>query len=268
MVDKLAALLGDQATQTPSSSAAGAGGDGVSDAEKVQADNVRLRQRLATLEKQQQDALPFVETMVELLKTPEGQEVVKKVRAGEPLTKKEERTVVATNAEDQPVTMKDLKEILLEHGKGVVSAVAETTRNTQTAAERHRALEQRAEKELPGLKKLKGTPVWNGNMSAVIGAIQNGTLEVKEGEDPFWVAHERTYHMCVAADPDIAKGKQPSAVSETDRLKELLATRKQPAASTVSDEEAKMLEGATEQQLRDLALARNLGKGTGALARI
>lgn len=259
MADNDLATTVGSAGSDPSGGKGAEGGDaGTGD---LKGENTRLRQRLAQLEQRNTDAVPYVNAVVALSKTKVGAQIMERIQNGEDLTEYQLSRVEKALATETPppgITEEQLREALKTERGETMNAFADKLRTMRMAEKSNAALEAKAEKELPGYEKLRGTPVWKGAMDAVIGAIRNGTIPVPEGQDPFWIATNRAYHLCVSEDPDIAKGPKPSAPKSEERLKELLASATKPSASKIADAEKDM----PESYKRQLELARSLGSGT------
>lgn len=256
--DKLAGLEGAGTSGQQGADAAGDGGAG------DEAVKTKLRQRIAELEQQTQDAIPYVNAINTLSSTTVGKQIIEKIQKGEELTKYElkvaEKVVGTGDPEGSPLTAKQLEAKLAESEQRVAETVSERMRALRDAEKSNDQLEAWANKELPGYDKVRGTKAWNGYFDATINAVRNKTIEIPVGVNPYEIILKRTYHSCVSEDPDIVKGELPSAPSEEKRLQEILAVGTKPAASKTEGSEDIM----PDYYKRQLEFAR--AKPSGALA--
>ena len=259
--DKLSTLLREGA------GTAGTGDDaaGTGDADEggLKADNTRLRQEVARLQELTERSVPFVDAVQRMSKTALGKQVIEKLQKGESvddLLPKEEKEL-EKQAEKAGLSMDELKTLLEERDEKLAQKLTDNVRVSMDARDGVRELNEWASKELPGYDKIKGTPTWNGYLDAAQMAIQKGTLALPEGKDPYQELYKRVYNMCVAEDPDVAKGtKKAAPKTPEERLAGIISSDNKPSASSSQtiDEE-----NMPEEYKRQLEHIRKLKGGAG-----
>lgn len=257
---KLSDLLGGETDTSGSGESAGERGD----AGETQTENLRLRQEVARLQGMTQDSLPFVRAVQDLAKSTLGKQVIKKLQKGESvddLLPKEVKEL-EKEAAKEGLTVEGLTTLLDERDQKLTQNVAEGVRVQMEAKEGVRQLDEWASKEFAGYDKIKGTPAWNGYLSAAQTAIQEGTLQLPKGKDPYQELYRRVYNMCVSEDPDIAKGTKIAAPkTPEERLAGILSSDNKPAASSSQDKINE--DNIPESYKRQLEHIRKLKGGTG-----
>lgn len=241
----------------------GAVGPNDADEGGLKADNTRLRQEVARLQELTQRSVPFVDAVQRMSKSALGKQVIEKLQKGESvddLLPKEEREL-EKQAEKAGLSMDELKTLLEERDEKLAQKLTDNMRVSMEARDGVKALNDWASKELPGYDKIKGTPTWNGYLDAAQTAIQRGTLVLPEGKDPWQELYKRTYNMCVAEDPDVAKGtKKAAPKTPEERLAEVISSGNKPSASSAQTiDEENMPEG----YKRQLEHIRKLKGGSG-----
>lgn len=229
-------------------------GGAKSDAEGAQRDqNIRLRQELAEQKDLNRKAVPYVQVAIELQKQDEDTYI--KLQKGEALTKKEEKQV-ATAAASAGLTRDEL-EGLLDQKLGAMTQQQAAARQAEINMQ---ALDQRASKELDGYDKLKGTYEWNGVLSSVMGAIENGTYKVpSEVDDPYFWAVAQTHGIIKAMNPELAKGSKTVGKAAEQRAAEILAGGRKPSAS--NNQDSSDLAGLPDEEREQVEFIRGLGDG-------
>lgn len=230
-----------------------AGGEPKGDEGAWREQNTRLRQELAEQKELNRKAVPLVQVALALGKA--DPTTYEKLVKGEPLTAKQAATVDAA-ASAAGMTAEDFDK-RLDEKLGLLLQRMQADRQAETGM---RELDAKAAKELEGYDKLKGTATWNGVLSSVMGAIENGTYPVPEGvEDPYYWAIEQTYAIVKSQNPELAKGKKPVAKAEAERAAEILAGGRKPSASSGADE----LSGLPDDERREIEFIRSIGETQG-----
>lgn len=215
--------------------------------------NARLRQELVEQKDLNRKAVPFVQVAIELQK--QDQDTFVKLSKGEALTKKETQQVTAAAA-SAGVTREEL-EGLLDKKLGAMTSKQAADRQ---AEQNMRAIDQRASKELDGYDGLKGSPTWNGVLSSVMGAIENGTYAVPEGvDDPWYWAVEQAHGIVKAMNPELRKGSKTVAKAADERAAEILAGGRKPSASNNVD--SSDLSGLPDEERKQIEFIRGLSDG-------
>lgn len=216
--------------------------------------NTRLRQELAEQKELNRQAVPLVQVALAL--QTQDKNVYMKLMKGESLTKKQE-AVVEEAAKTVGVTEEGLAKMLDER----FATLAQRSAADSQARDAMVELDKWATVELPGYENLKGTPTWNGTLSAVLGSIENGTMVVPASvKDPYRWAVEETYHIISARNPDVAKGPKKVAQSPEDRAAQILAAGRRPSASKGEDDD---LAGLTDKEKEEIENMRGVGTGVG-----
>jgi len=259
--EKLSTLLREGAgTAGPEG---GAAGSGDADEGTLKADNTRLRQEVAKLQELTERSVPFVNAVQQMSKTALGKQVIEKLQKGESVDDllPKEGKELKEQAEKAGLSMDALKTVLEERDERLAQRLTDNVRVSMDAREAVQALNIWASKELPGYDKIKGTPTWNGYLDAAQTAIQRGTLVLPEGKDPYQELTRRVYNMCVAEDPDVAKGtKKAAPKTPEERLAGIISSDNKPAASSAQtiDEE-----NMPEEYKRQFEHIRKLKGGSG-----
>jgi hypothetical protein len=201
-----------------------------------EAELTRTKQLLAAAQEDAKKALPYVNAVEALAKTTVGRQIIEKLNKGEDLTsfqlaKLEKAVSDGGGGDATPLTMEALEKKLAETEGRVAQKVGETLRANESARVANDRLEKWASKEFKGYEKVRGSEVWNETFAGVLGLIQNETIKVPAGTDPWEVAIRRTYHTVVSEDPDILKGDVQSAPDENERLAKILAAGSKASAS-------------------------------------
>ncbi len=257
--ESLASLL-KEGSATPGSS--GSAGEGDADDGGLKTDNVRLRQEVARLEGLSQQSVPYVEAIRRLAKTKLGEKVIDKLQKGEnvdDLLPKEVRELEKA-VETQGVSKEELEVALKDRDQKLTGEIVEGVRVQQDAREGVQQLHNWAKGELPGFDKIEGSPTWRGALSAVQHAMREGTLAPAEKEDPWQFLYKRAYNMCVAEDPEIARGvKKAAPKTPEERLAGIVSTESKPTASSSEIDEANI----PDHYKRQLEHIRKLKGGAG-----
>ena len=236
-------------TQTPATGDAAAQGDGGDWREQ----NTRLRQELAEQKELNRRAVPLVQVALQLQE--QDADVYTKLLKGEKLTKPQ-AAAVEEAAEAAGVTPEVLGRMLDER----FQQLTQQQSADRQAADAMVELDTWATEKLPGYENLRGTPTWNGTLSAVLGSIENGTMTVPpDVKDPYKWAVEETYHIISARNPDVVKGPKKVAQTGDDRAAAILAAGRKPSASQGGDE----LDGLTDAEKREIEFIRGIGSGVG-----
>lgn len=234
----------------------GAQGQNQGDGGNWREENTKLRQELAEMKALQSKAMPWVNVAVELQK--QQPEVFEKLAKGEPLTKAESKVVAAAQSADadaEPLTKGEFKKLMQEN-LGEMLQQMNANRQAEKAMD---DLDGWARKELDGYANVRNTRVWGGYLSAVLGAIENGTMEVPEDvKDPYKFAVQATYDLLKLKHPDLLKGPKRGQ-SEEDRAAELLAGGRKPPSSKTLDQE----EPLPDEIQKELDFIASIGQGQG-----
>lgn len=245
--------------------AAGAGDSGKGNEAEV----TKLRQQIADLQRDAEDAVPFVRGMKTLATLPVGEAIIEKLQKGEDLTgyelKKVEKAIDdATGGGEKPITRKELEELQKAQQAETVNVLTERLQGMRAAEKSNDRLEGWATKELPGYAEFKDDERWKEHVGTILTAVDQKTIRLPRGEDPWQFVFKRAYNLMAAEDPDIAKGERPSAANEDDRLREILVAGTKPSGSDRREGEpdiSGVREGYYERML-DFAKKR----GSGAIA--
>lgn len=259
--NKLSTLLREGAGTAGPEGGAVEGGDAEEGA--VKADNTRLRQEVAKLQELTERSVPFVDAVQRMSKTTLGKQVIEKLQKGESVDDllPKEGKELEEQAKKAGLSMDELKIVLEERDEKLAQKLTDNVRVSMDARDGVRALNEWASKELPGYDGIKGTPTWNGYLDAAQTAIQRGTLVLPEGKDPYQELYKRVYNMCVAEDPDVAKGtKKAAPKTPEERLAGIISSDNKPSASSAQtiDEE-----NMPEEYKRQLEHIRKLKGGAG-----
>ena len=254
--ENLSALMKEAAASGSNDGNAGGGGEGD---KSFESQNETLRQRVAKAERTAQESVPYVNLILRLRDSGEvGQKIIDKLIKNEPLTGLEEKKVVeAGTKEGTPLTEERVLEILAENNEKLVGGM----RAQRSADKKNDATDAWAIKNLKGYEELKNTEQWGGVMETVLGLYHAKRMYIPDGKDHWEAIHERAYNICVAEDPDIAKGKVPAAPTEADRIKDILASGTKKPASTATSGDVDQFQDHPEQK-RELDFIRSIGKGT------
>lgn len=220
-------------------------------------ENTKLRQQLAEQKALNSRAVPWVNVALELQK--QQPQVFEKLAKGEPLTKAESKAVSdaqdAADDDDKPLTRAEFKKLMQEN----LGEMVQTINANSQAAKAMDELDSWASKELPGYGNVKSTRIWGGYLSAVLGSIENGTMEVPDDvKDPYKFAVQATYDLLKLKHPDLIKGPRRGKTGE-DRAAEILAGGRRPSSSGAQDQD----EDYPEEIQKELDFIRGIGAGVG-----
>lgn len=231
--------MADEATPAVGASSPGpsvAGGDGGSgEVTRLRAENTKLMQRNAEIEKYAERAVPMVKITQALLAAPGGKEVIEKLEKGEPLTVAEEKKAAkaaetATAEGEAPLTVGAAKVLFESMVNDATSKFGETVAAERNAEKSVEALEAKATKELEGYQDLKNDPTFKGWVAATIEQIKAKKLVVPEGEDDvYYFAMKTAYNIAHAL-----QGKPVVGKGETERVAEALAAGGSKPSSATS----------------------------------
>lgn len=226
-----------------------AGGGGGGEVARLQAENTKLMQRNAEIEKYSERAVPYVRVAQALQAAPGGKEIIQKLEKGEPLTaaeeKKAEKVAKDAAAEGEvPLTVGAAKELFDKKIDDATSKFGETVAAERNAEKSITALEAKATKELEGYQNLKNDPTFKGWVAATLAQIKEGQLQVPKGEDDLYYFATKTAHKIVHSlqgDPAETKG-------EEERVAEVLAAGgSRPSPATGQTESSDIPKGMEAQ---------------------
>lgn len=217
--------------------------------------NTRLRQELAEQKDLNRKAVPYVQVAIELQK--QDQDTYLKLSKGEALTQAEVKKVEVAAA-SAGLTREEF-DSLLDQKLGQMSQRMVADRQAETNMT---ALDKRATEELDGYAGMKGTPMWNGVLSSVMGCIENGTYQVPETEtDPYYWAIKETHAQIKARHPELAKGTKVVGKTAADRAADILVGGRKPSASTSTNDD---LSGLSDEDRKEVEWIRSLKSGPAA----
>ena len=225
----------------------GVGGGG--EVARLQAENTKLMQRNAEIEKYSERAVPYVRVAQALQAAPGGKEIIQKLEKGEPLTaaeeKKAEKVAKDAAAEGEvPLTMGAAKELFEGMVASATSKFGETVAAERNAEKSITALEAKATKELEGYQNLKNDPTFKGWVAATIEQIRAKQLEIPKGEDDLYYFATKTAYNIVHA----LQGKPSEAKGEEERVAEVLAAGgSRPSPATGQTESSDIPKGMEAQ---------------------
>lgn len=202
---------------------------------RLKAENTKLMQRNAEIEKYAERAVPYVQVAQALQAAPGGQDIIEKLKKGEPLTKAEEKKAeeaAKTAAEEggKALTKGEAKELFESMIGEATSKFGETVSAERNAEKSIIALEARAEKELEGYEHLKNDPTFKMWRATTIENIKNERLQVpKDEDDVYFFATKVAYNIAHALQGKPVKGK-----SEQDRVAAVLASGGGKSSSTTT----------------------------------
>jgi len=229
---------------SPGSGEAGGVGEG-GEVGRLRAENTKLMQRNAEIEKVSERAVPLVRIAQALVNAPGGKEIVQKLEKGEPLTAAEEKKATAaadaaTAEGSVPLTVGAAKEIFAGMMKEATDQFGETVSAERKASESMQALEAKATKELEGYQDLKKDPSYQGWVAATLEQIKQNKLKVPDGEDDVWYFAVKTaYKVCQHLQGKPTKGK-----GEKERVAEVLAAGgSKPSSTTGTTKSSDIPEG-------------------------
>ena len=213
---------------------AGQAGEG-EEVAKLRADNTRLRQDLARVQKAATAALPLAQIADKLIRAPGGKEIVGKLERGEALTATEAKKVEGVVATEAPLTKAEIQATVKELLKEAVGEIGETVASERRAAKSIEELEAKGLKELEGFEHMKQDPQFQRFTNEVLEQIKDGTIELpKEEKDVWWFAVKTAHKLMQAMHGAPKKGK-----TETERVAEVIAaggTRPSSATARAGEE--------------------------------
>lgn len=189
--------------------------DGDTGKPDLEAENARLAGENRRLKEREQRIVPHLKLYKKLTETKEGQEILRKVDAGEELTPKEAAKADAAAGggdDEKPLTRKELKDAFGSFRQ----ELAEDQRVNETSKQLQGELNTWAQKEFgDNYEKVSKTKGWGNKLAALqlTSFDEEGNVAVdipKEyGNDIWRYIYAQAWQWTVSGDPDVAKKAPP-----------------------------------------------------------
>jgi hypothetical protein len=197
-------------------------GDKSASPEHLLAEVTRLRQDLAKSRDLNREAQPLVQLAIALSQAPGGEEIIRKVKAGEPLTVAEEKKVAAvadsaTGGQTAGLTAESIQKLV----RAELQQYAQADWETRKAEREMSSLNEKASKELEGYEALTSgdnLERWNTALNTVLALMESKSLvpPVDEPDAIYW-AIKHTHQNLTGLKPG-EKRVTPAKKTEQERL--------------------------------------------------
>lgn len=200
------------------------------------AEIMRLRETLAKERDQMKKASQQYQRVGNIVNkmwnTPGGQEIIRKIEAGEELTLAQEKKVEKAEAQAAEGNGTSASGLTLEQIQQVVAnQLAEFDKSSRMNRQAEKSMEKLntwASKNLEGYEDVAGTDKWNKALGSTLAFIENGSLEVpEESTDVYKYAIEHTYDVLFPG----ARKETPAKADEKERKAKISAQTSRSAGA-------------------------------------